>query len=92
MDNKQIMPSLVTIENRNSLKLTGVEKLFYSVQNETLVQTSYGKLLITGSNLTVKRIALDQNILELEGRINSLKYVGNEKTKPGSLFGFIKRG
>ena len=92
MENKQVMPSSVSLENRNTLKITGVEKLFYSMQTETLVQTSYGKLLITGSNLTVKRIAIDQNLLELEGRINSIKYVGNEKTKPRSVFGFIKRG
>ena len=92
MDNKTVIPSVISIENRNSLKLTGVEKLFYSVQNETLVQTSYGKLLITGSNLTVKRIAIDQNLLELEGKINGLKYLSGDKTKPGGLFGLIKRG
>lgn len=92
MDNKQVMPSTISIDNRSALKLTGVEKLYYSVQNETLVGTSYGKLLITGSNLTVKRIAIEQNLLELEGKINSIKYVSGEKTKQKSLFGFIKRG
>ena len=88
-----IQDSIVMLENRKSLKITGVEKVFYSTQSETLLLTSYGKIYIGGNNLTVKKVALEQNIVELDGNINSIKYTTSEKTTHSkNLFNFFKRG
>ena len=91
METKQ-QDSIIMLENRNSLKVTGVEKFYYSTQTETMLLTSYGKMHITGSNLNIKKVALEQNIVELEGKINTIKYTTSEKTNSKGLFNFFKRG
>ena len=92
METKPQIDSLITLDNRKNIKITGVEKVYYSTQTEALLQTSYGKLHILGSNICVKRVALDQNIVELEGKFNSLKYISGEKKAPNRMFNFLKRG
>ena len=71
MESNKIINSTITLDNRSALKIMGAEKVFYVTQSEALVQTSYGRLQITGSNLSVKKVAIDQNIVELDGRFNS---------------------
>ncbi len=92
METKQ-QDSLIMLDNRKMLKVTGVEKLFYSTQTEALMLTSIGKLLVTGNNICVKKVAIEQNIVELEGRFNSFKYISSDKTDVNKgLFKFLKRG
>ena len=92
METKQI-DSIIMLDNRKNLKLTGVEKVFYSTQTEALVLTSYGKLHIIGSNICVKKVAIDQNLVELEGKFNTIKYISSDKTTTSkNIFGLFKRG
>ncbi|MBQ4535976.1 MAG: hypothetical protein IJA22_04015 [Clostridia bacterium] len=91
METNKTLESNLTLENRKYLKVTGAEKLFYTTQSEALIQTSYGRLQISGSNISVKKVAIEQNLVELEGRFNSFKYVTNEKTNPSGLRIFKRR-
>ena len=92
MDNNKL-DSIVMLENRKSLKITGVEKVFYSTQSETLLLTSYGKMHILGDNLSVRKVALEQNVVELDGKINTIKYSTSEKSTPSkNFFNIFKRG
>ena len=92
MENNVQIDSCVNLDNRNTLKITGVQKVFYSTQTESLLLTSYGKLLISGNNINVKKVALEQNIVELDGKFDAIKYTNSSKQTNKKLFGLFKRG
>ncbi len=77
MEQKRIADSSVEIINRKSIKISGVERVFNSSDSSALLQTSYGRLLILGQTLQVKKISIETGIMEIDGKINSVKYVSD---------------
>ena len=90
MENK--IDSQVVLDNRNSLKVTGATKLYYSTQNESMIETSVGKLIITGSDINVTKVAIDNNLVELAGKFNSIKYTTTDKTTKTKGIFSLRRG
>jgi sporulation protein YabP len=73
----------ITIDNRNHISITGISKMLSS--NETsinmLIKTT--KLLITGKDIHIEKLDVDNGYLEASGTIDAVKYCGND--------GIIKR-
>lgn len=73
----------ITIDNRNHISITGISKMLSS--NETsinmLIKTT--KLLITGKDIHIEKLDVDNGCLEASGTIDAVKYCGND--------GIIKR-
>lgn len=79
---KSFTESQLTLLNRKTLTLTGVEKVFETNENKVQVKASGSNLLITGEGLNISRLDVETGVIEIQGIIiNELKYsMGETKT------------
>lgn len=71
------------LENRSVLTLTGVEDVESFDENEIIMNTSQGNLIVRGSSLHIGKISLDVGEMQVAGLINELCY---EETAPAGGF------
>lgn len=64
----------VTMTNRKTCSINGVNDVLSFDINEILLETEQGMLMIKGSELHVSRLTLDQGEVDVEGRIDSFTY------------------
>lgn len=79
--------SLVLTE-RHLLELKGVHDVRSFDENEVMLETEMGMLLVRGKNIQVKRLTLEQEELSLEGDIEGLIYsqkVGRRKSGESTI-------
>ena len=62
------------IIHRKSAFITGVKDVKSFDEQEVLLETDLGMLLIRGSGLKVEKISVEKGEAELQGRINSMIY------------------
>ena len=78
---KSFTESQLTLLNRKTLTLTGVEKVFETNENKVQVKVSGSNLLISGEGLNISRLDVETGVIEIQGIINELKYsIGETKT------------
>lgn len=68
--------STITLQNRKSLSLTGVEKVYEASENKVQVRVAGSDLMVAGSELTITKIDVDAGLLDLVGKVNELKFLG----------------
>ncbi len=64
----------MTMMNRKNCSLTGIMDVIAFDENEVILETDMGMLMVKGQGLHVKRLTLEQGEVELEGRIDSFLY------------------
>ena len=64
----------IRMESRNRMYLTGVEDVLSFDTEEILLDTSEGRLLLSGKELHVGRLSLESGEVDVEGRLVSLTY------------------
>lgn len=73
----EILNNKITLDNRNYLSITGVSKMIAC--NDTiitmLIKTT--KLTVSGKDLKVEKLDIDNGVLEATGTIDSIKYNGS---------------
>jgi sporulation protein YabP len=75
---KTFTESQLTLLNRKTLTLTGVEKVFETNENKVQVKVSGSNLLINGEGLNISRLDVETGLIEIEGLINDFKYTTGE--------------
>ena len=70
----------ITLMNRGSGSVTGVNAVISFDPNEVLLDTEQGMLLIKGKDLNVTKLAMDKGEVEIDGRVDSFTY---SDMKPG---------
>ncbi|MBQ8604660.1 MAG: sporulation protein YabP [Oscillospiraceae bacterium] len=90
MSDKIFLPHTVTMENRNSMTVTGVVQVVAYDEFHIILKTDYGTLLIRGRDLTAGEISSASNTLKLTGTVESLQYKGM-KNKSESFMSRIFR-
>ncbi len=77
----------LTLENRERLGITGVEKVDSFNSDNVILSTNKGKLTIKGNNLSISKLSVEEGRLTINGMINSLVYSENsvEKDKVGLI-------
>lgn len=79
--------NIISINERKSIILTGVKKIESFDNEEFLLNTNLGPLLIKGENLEMIKLDTLEGNVSIKGKINSLNYLdGTEKGKESSLF------
>ncbi len=80
------------MENREKLTITGVRKVQSFDPKEILLDSGNGLLSIKGDQLGIDQLDLEDGIVEIQGRIDSLIYLrqANNGTRQ-SLWGRIFR-
>ena len=80
----------ISISERKSIVLTGVKKIESFDNEEFLMETTLGFLVIKGSELEIIKLDTYQGNVSIKGRIDSLMYIdepGSKKSKEESLLG-----
>ena len=72
----------LTLTDRGSLTLSGVEDVSGFDENLVVLTTSMGELSIQGSDLHVERIDLDVGALEVRGNVQALSYSDGTAAAP----------
>ena len=64
----------LTLTNRRTCTISGVNDVLSFDVNEILLETEQGMLMIKGNELHVSRLSLDKGEVDIDGRIDSLTY------------------
>lgn len=64
----------IYLENKNYLKINGVESVITLTETDSSVVLNGEVLAIKGSNLKAEKLSVDTGELVITGNINSLKY------------------
>lgn len=71
-------PHRLTMENRNSGTVTGIQEVVSFDENQVVLDTDMGLLTLKGKNLHISRLTLEKGEVDLDGTIDSLAYSSNE--------------
>ena len=84
----QIGTHNINITGRKNINLTGIKKIDNFDENEFLIETNMGYLLIKGKNLEIIKLDTYQGDVCIKGKIDSLNYLegSNKKQKNESVF------
>lgn len=77
---KQSLDHSLTLTNRKNLTITGVDKVV-SVKPELLqLKSTAGDIAISGQNIEVTKLDVEQHTITLTGKFDNIKYFENTKT------------
>lgn len=79
----------ISIAERKSIILTGVKKIESFDNEEFLMETTLGYLVIKGSELEIIKLDTYQGNVSIKGKIDNLMYLDNingKKNKDDSIF------
>ena len=77
MADKILSEHTVFMENRRSMKITGVVQVIAYDEYRLVLKTDYGKLTVSGKNLVAGQMNTESRTMELTGDINYLQYQAN---------------
>ena len=81
----------VEMMNRESATITGVTDVEAFNEEEIVLLTELGMLVLAGEGMHIVRLDLDDGILSAEGRILAMEYVQEGRAqKKGMLAGLFK--
>ena len=64
----------ISLEGRERLTVSGVEDVDRFDENEIVMTTAEGALIVTGENLHIGKLSLDGGELHVDGRVDALSY------------------
>lgn len=76
----------VIIDNRKRTTITNVTKALSANDTSVVLQMQQSKIYITGKDLHLNKLDIEQGLAEIDGEIFSLKYSGATDNQ-----GFLKR-
>lgn len=74
-------PHSLTLDNRETLILTGVTDVPGFDEQTVNVETPIGTLIVKGESLHISRLSLDTGEVTVDGRITSMQYLGDHRQK-----------
>ncbi|RDY23590.1 sporulation protein YabP [Romboutsia maritimum] len=69
----------ISLKERTNLVVSGVEHIYSFNDKKVEVKTSAGEMVIEGENLDMSKLSLDENLISIEGTINSIMYAKPKK-------------
>ncbi|MBO4569851.1 MAG: sporulation protein YabP [Clostridia bacterium] len=75
--NKNSQKHSIIIENRSKMQITGVNQVISAQPNVVVVKTNEGGLTISGNDLHVEKLVLEDSYLEVVGSVLAIKYNNN---------------
>lgn len=67
-------PQRIELSGREHLSVTGVEDVDRFDENEIVMTTGEGALVVTGENLHIGKLSIDGGELHVDGRIDAVTY------------------
>lgn len=84
MQEKQQLPHKLTLDERKKLTVTGVTEVVSFDEENVVVRTALGTLVVQGQGLQLKQLTLEGGNVAVDGEIGSLLYEQSRQT--GNLF------
>ena len=78
-------PHRLTLDGRDKLTVSGVEDVERFDENEIVMNTAEGVLIVSGENLHIGKLSLDGGELHVDGRVDALSYEDGGGTRGGGL-------
>ncbi len=93
MDKNEMGSHEINIKDRGLLRLTGVNKIESFDDEEFLMETVMGFLVVKGENLEIVKLDTKDGIVSIKGSIISLSYIDEIKkhNKENNMFGKLFR-
>ena len=79
----------VVLDQRKQMSISGVSDVCSFHENEVVLKTDGGVMMITGENLHVGKLLLEEGRVDLAGRVDGIQY--EQPRTAGKLFRFGKR-
>lgn len=79
----------VTLYDRKRLDITGVEEVDCFNEQIVVLKTPLGTLTVTGAELNMSALSLEDGRVALEGEVDALEYTGG--AKKGGVLGRLFR-
>lgn len=79
----------LSLEGRRKLRVTGVEEVESFDENQVVLSTVGGVLVVRGEDLHIEALSLDGGELKVEGEVDSLTY--EESRGTGGFFSRLFR-
>lgn len=76
----------IVLEGREHLTVSGVEDVERFDENEIVMNTAEGALIVSGENLHIGKLSLDGGELHVDGRVDALSYEDAGSPRGGGLF------
>ncbi len=83
-------PHHLILEDREQLSVSGVEEVESFDENQIVMYTARGTLVVRGEGLHIEKLSLDGGDLKVEGGIDSLQYEDSPRER-GGLFSRLFR-
>ena len=74
----------ITIENRAQMSISGATKMVSSTETQSVVEVGDCNIVISGQNLEITKLDLENKEVNIKGIINSLKY--SQKNEKNNIF------
>lgn len=78
-------PHQIKLTDRKNGTVSGVADVLSFDENEILLDTAEGRLVIKGKNLHVGRVQLEQGEVDLDGEVESMVYSSAGPKEKGSV-------
>jgi sporulation protein YabP len=76
----------IKINNRKEIDITGVKEVDSFDNEEFLLQTSMGYLVIRGENLHLKNLDVDEGSVSIKGRLYEISYIDHNQGEKAKGF------
>lgn len=70
------LQNVITLTNRQTLNILGVTKVSGVSPSEVMLEMEGDRLLITGEGMEVQTLDVENKVLTILGKINSMKFLG----------------
>lgn len=75
------MEHSITLTDRSTLKVSGIEHIYSFNDKKVELRTSAGEMVIEGENLDMGKLNLDESVISVEGTINAIVYSKQKKSQ-----------
>lgn len=79
-------PHNLSLENRNKIVITGIIDVISATETQILAKSDFGPLSISGHDLKVTTLSIDNGVIEANGEINKIEYNKSKKSMFEKVF------
>ncbi|MCK9536306.1 MAG: sporulation protein YabP [Bacilli bacterium] len=84
--NQELTSQEIILKNRSDLQITGVKKIESLNSNEFYLDTVLGKMVVRGTDLEMKHLDIEKEILIIIGKIYLMEYLNKDRSTKSKGF------